>query len=390
MENRELEEIKWPVVTVPRHAPANYPLPESSASIDSPGFAIVRNMFVPVRRSGRALTFPPSFTHAILGVDPVIGTAPPVLQVEGVRKAFGKRTALEGVSFDVGPGERLALLGPNGAGKTTLIRCLSGRTRPDEGRIRLSGRPIGRPGVRDALGVVPQEIAVYPDLTTAENLHAFGRFHNLRGRRLRERVAWALRWTGLESRGSQLVGSFSGGMKRRVNLACGVLHRPQLLLLDEPTVGVDPQSREKIYRMLEELRMAGTSILLTTHHLEEAESFSDRIVIIDRGRVIAGGTLDQLVERTIGPDRLVRLRTDRPLSGPAELSPGHDSVDTRGGVWERVDDRHVSTRIGDVAAELPALIESVRRAGYDVQDVEVRSPSLHHVFLHLTGRELRE
>lgn len=252
------------------------------------------------------------------------------------------------------------------------------------------GQPIGRPGVRDTLGLVPQEIAIYTDLTTSENLCTFGRFHGLRGRVLRERVRWALSWTGLESRANHLVGTFSGGMKRRVNLACGVLHNPKVLLLDEPTVGVDPQSREKIFRMLEELSDAGTAILLTTHHLDEAQAYSDRIVILDQGTVIAAGTFDQLVEETVGRNRVVRLRVDRPLAEEIEPQLNRGRTGTPSIEIRRLGERMLTARIDDVAAELPPLIRSIRDHGYRVDDVEVQSPSLHHVFLHLTGRQLRD
>ncbi len=305
------------------------------------------------------------------------------MEISDLRKTFGSLVALRGVSLELGKGERLALLGPNGAGKTTLIRCLSGRTRPDGGTITLDGQEINEHGARDTLGLVPQEIAIYTDLTTRENLDAFGRFHGLRGRELKSRVDWALQWTGLADRAKHLVGSFSGGMKRRVNLACGVLHSPSVLLLDEPTVGVDPQSRERIFVMLDELSQLGTSILLTTHHLDEAQQRCDRIVIVDKGSVVANGTIGELVEQTVGRSRLVTLTIDRPLAAPIDLDGSVHQIGEAG-------DKLVTARIDDVVAQLPVLLESLRRAGYGVADIDVSSPSLHHVFLHLTGRELRD
>ncbi len=307
----------------------------------------------------------------------------PALQISDLRKAYRSLEALRGVSFTLAPGERLAFLGPNGAGKTTLIRCLAGRTRPSGGEIKLLGHPIHATGVRQSLGLVPQEIALYGDLTTRENLTAFGRFYGLRGKALADRVQWALQWTGLDDRANDLVGSFSGGMKRRVNLACGVMHAPKILLLDEPTVGVDPQSRERIFQMLDELNETGTSILLTTHHLDEAEQRSDRIVILDSGSVIADGKLSDLVEQTVGASRLVRVRVDRPLSVPIRFSD-------RGSEMRPCGDRVFETRIDNVSDQLVGLLDAVRDCGYQVSDVEVHAPSLHHVFLHLTGNELRE
>ena len=309
----------------------------------------------------------------------------PVLEICGLQKSFGSLRALQGVSFSLADGERLAFLGPNGAGKTTLIRCLSGRTRPEAGEIRLLGRPIEESGVRESIGLVPQEIALYGDLTTRENLSVFAKFHGLGRSQVRQQVDWALQWTGLADRASDLVGGFSGGMKRRVNLACGVMHSPRVLLLDEPTVGVDPQSRQRIFKMLDELNRGGTSILLTTHHLDEAQQRSDRIVILDHGKVVADGTIDELVEKSVGTSRLVRLRIDHPLREPLIVGEG----DSRLMIGQRGDDQ-VSTRIDDVSGQLPRLLDVVRHNGYEVSDVEVHAPSLHHVFLHLTGHELRD
>lgn len=306
------------------------------------------------------------------------------LEITDLRKQFGSLVALQGVSFTLPEGQRLALLGPNGAGKTTLIRCLSGRTKPNSGTLRLFGDPIETLGARDSLGLVPQEIALYGDLTTRENLQAFGRFHGLSRRMVSDRVDWALEWTGLAERADDLVGGFSGGMKRRVNLACGVLHSPRLLLLDEPTVGVDPQSRQRIFSMLDDLNRMGTTTLLTTHHLEEAEERCDRIVIMDRGKVIADGDLNQLVERTVGRSRIVKVRFDRPLRAP--ISVGGRSSETIGRRGHDV----ITTRIDDVSHQLPAMLDSAKSSGYKIADVEVQSPSLHHVFLHLTGFELRD
>lgn len=299
------------------------------------------------------------------------------LNVCQLAKRFDSVQALHEVSFSVKPGERVALLGPNGAGKTTVVRCISGRVVPDRGYVELLGKKLSPRSTRSALGFVPQDLAIYKDLSTRENLEAFGRFHGLRGTKLRQSVAWALEWTGLADRRNDQPKTFSGGMKRRVNIACGVMHRPDVILLDEPTVGVDPQSRERIFRMLEELRQDGTAILLTTHHLDEAETHCDRIVIIDHGRVIADGTLSELVTSTIGTKRRVTVQ----LTSPLESSNGFQ---TNGALTE------VRAEIGDVAKELPVLLSKISHDGGQIDDVEVRSPSLHAVFLHLTGRELRE
>ncbi len=301
-----------------------------------------------------------------------------VLRVENATKAFGPTRALAGVTLELRAGELLGLLGPNGAGKTTLVRALAGRLRLDGGTIELFGRRLAPDERREGLGVVPQEIALYPLLTARENLEAFGSLQGLRGADLAERVAWALGWTGLAERSREPVKRFSGGMKRRLNIACGVLHRPRLVLLDEPTVGVDPQSRERIAEMLDGLRAAGASLLLTTHQLDEAEARCERIVILDHGKVIAAGTLAELVRATVGDARAVTLRLDRAPAAPIEglAADGGGTI--------------LRASVRDVDADLAALLRRVAAAGCAVTDLEVRQPRLQSVFLHLTGRELRE
>jgi ABC-2 type transport system ATP-binding protein len=310
-----------------------------------------------------------------------------VLTVTNARKNFGPVAALNGATFDLRQGELLALLGPNGAGKTTLIRAVAGRVTLDGGDIRVFDKVLdGRRTPRE-LGIVPQEVAVYPLLTARENLEVFGRLNGLAGPDLSTQVTWALEQTGLTDRASEVVKQFSGGMRRRLNIACGVLHRPRIVLLDEPTVGVDPQSRDRIYDMLAALAHSGVSLLLTTHHLEEAEARCSRTVIIDHGKVIASGTMAELVAQTVGLHRLVTIRLDAPLDGDAvrSMTTGSDAMST-----DPADDRIVKARLHDVGAELPPLLDRIRLAGRLVDDVEVRGPSLQSVFIHLTGRELRE
>jgi ABC-2 type transport system ATP-binding protein len=301
-----------------------------------------------------------------------------ILRVMGACKRFGTTQALRGAEVELQRGELLLLLGPNGAGKTTLIRAVAGRVRLDQGEIELLGQRLvgAAKEARRVLGIVPQEIALYPLLTARENLEVFGSFHGLAGSARAEAVKAALTWTGLEDRAREPIKGFSGGMRRRLNIACGVLHRPEVVLLDEPTVGVDPQSRERIWEMLDKLRQAGTSLVLTTHQLDEAQTRGDRIVIIDHGKTIANGTFRELVERTVGHRRQITLTLDRPVA-----------VD--GSNTDR-DGHIVRVQVADVAAELPSLLERVRAAGAVVEDVGVQSPTLQNVFLHLTGRELRE
>jgi ABC-2 type transport system ATP-binding protein len=303
-----------------------------------------------------------------------------VLRVTGAYKRFAATQALDGAEFALQRGELLLLLGPNGAGKTTLIRSVAGRVRLDRGQVELLGRPLDGPSgdARRSLGVVPQEIALYPLLTARENLEVFGSFHGLAGAALAAQVADALAWTGLADRAAEPVKGFSGGMKRRLNIACGVLHRPEVVLLDEPTVGVDPQSRERIWEMLDKLKQAGTSLVLTTHQLDEAQTRGDRIVIIDHGKTIAAGTFRELVEQTVGSGRMVTLTLDRPLPRPLD------------GLAAETEGRTVRMKTADVASDLPPLLGRVLEAGCHVEDVGVQSPTLQLVFLHLTGRELRE
>jgi ABC-2 type transport system ATP-binding protein len=300
------------------------------------------------------------------------------LEIHDARKRFGATPALDGMSLTLAEGELLGLLGPNGAGKTTLIRAIAGRLRLDGGSITLFGEPLlpGRP--RRDLGVVPQENALYPLLTARENLETFGRLLGLEGKRLRERCAWALEWTGLADRAGSRVGAFSGGMKRRLNLACGVLHEPRLVLLDEPTVAVDPQSREKIHDMLAALRGDGASLLLSTHYLEEAEARCERIVVVDHGRTLAAGTLGELVEHAGLRGRHVRLTTDG-LSGVVPA-----------GFVREGESQVLTATVNDVGRELPELLQQLAAAGLSVRDLEVRTASLQSVFLTLTGKELRE
>ncbi len=306
-----------------------------------------------------------------------------VLTVSNATKSFGKVTALAGASFDLEAGELLALLGPNGAGKTTLIRAITGRVRLDGGEIRLFGKVMSGGQTPSELGVVPQDVALYPLMTARENLQSFGRLQGLSGKGLGEHVDWALEHTGLTDRDAEPIGRFSGGMRRRLNIACGIVHRPRIVLLDEPTVGVDPQSRDRIYDALAGLRATGVSLLLTTHHLEEAEARCSRTIIIDHGKVIAAGTLSELVDLTVGRHRLVTLRLDAPFDAEPLTRDGAIEIDA-------ADPRVGRARLKDVGLELPPLLERLRRAGRLVEDIDVRGPSLQAVFIHLTGRELRE
>jgi ABC-2 type transport system ATP-binding protein len=316
-------------------------------------------------------------------MDPSSSSSTIPLAVTGASKRFGQVHALDGASLDVGRGRLIGLLGPNGAGKTTLIRAIAGRIALDSGQIALFGRPLTPRDPRPELGVVPQELAIYPLLSARENLEVFGRLYGVSGRALADRVTWALDWSDLASRAGDPTKQFSGGMKRRLNIACSLLHRPAVLLLDEPTVGVDPQSRERIYEMLGSLREDGMAIVLTTHHLEEAQERCERVLIIDHGRIVASGSVPELIADTLGTSRTLTLTLAAPLPDMAEMPDGVTMTGDRRVLRAPTDGAHVDRDVARVAAV-------AARSGVAVRDVALTGASLQDVFISLTGRELRE
>ena len=302
------------------------------------------------------------------------------LLARSVSKRFGQTTALADVSIAVEEGTCFGLLGPNGAGKSTLIRSIVGRTKPDAGTIEIFGEPADSAAARAMIGWVPQDLALYPLLTARENLDTFARYQGLGSKRLSEAIDWCLEWAGLADRANDLVKTLSGGMKRRLNIAAGIIHRPRLILLDEPTVGVDPQSRNRIFDMIGDLREQGATIIYTTHYMEEAERLCDRIAILDRARVIAEGTQDELVTQSFGGSYDVAIR----FAASEEGASGW--VGARGGtVVDGVAHFSVARPI-DIAGVLAAAGEN----SVDITDVSLHRPNLESVFLQLTGRELRE
>jgi ABC-2 type transport system ATP-binding protein len=309
-----------------------------------------------------------------------------VLTCRDLRKRYGEVQAVDGVSFAVHAGEAYGLLGPNGAGKTTTISMLCGLLPADGGEVLVAGQRMEarNPGVRAAIGYVPQEIALYPTLTARENLAFFGRLYGLRGADLDARIDAGLELAGLVDRARDRVDTYSGGMKRRLNIAAGLLHRPRLLVLDEPTVGVDPQSRSAILDTVADLNAGGLAVIYTSHYMEEVERLCQRVGIIDEGRLVAEGTRRELVDALGEADR-IDLTTD---GDGAQLATVLAEVD--GVVRADAADGTVSLLATDGARRLPALLAAAAAADLVVSSVEVVEPDLEAVFLHLTGKALRD
>ena len=310
----------------------------------------------------------------------------PVLWCKNLQKRFKERLAVDGVGFEVAPGETYGLLGPNGAGKTTTISMICGLLGRDGGEVTVAGASLDRdPGqVKAAIGYVPQDVALYPDLSGLENLRFWGRMYGLAGRDLAERVEATLDVVGLTERAGDKVADYSGGMQRRLNIAAGMLHRPRLLVLDEPTAGVDPQSRNAILGNVEALGGQGIGVLYTTHYMEEAERLCDRVGIIDQGRLIAEGTRRELVAR-VGERGRIELTATGDLAGLAAAAVRVDGVDEASVVDGGV---HLVAR--EAGPLLPRLLEAAEHAGAEVTSVELVEPDLEAVFLHLTGKALRD
>lgn len=309
-----------------------------------------------------------------------------MILVEQLEKSYGEVRAVNGVSFEVPPGEIFGLLGPNGAGKTTTIHCLCGLISPTSGRVRIAGADVQRDRVaaRRQMGLAPQELALYESLSARENLEYWAGVYGLRGAALRQRADEALELAGLADRGRDPVRRFSGGMKRRLNFACAIVHRPRVLLLDEPTAGVDPQSRARLLDLVQAQACAGAAVVYTTHYMEEAQQLCRRIAVIDHGRIIAMGTLEQLRSLIGGRDVLrVAGRMDGPRA--AEAAARMEGVEVLGAAEDLL-----SMRVEDGARRLEAILETLRRSGMEVRSVSLEQPSLESLFLQLTGKELRE
>jgi ABC-2 type transport system ATP-binding protein len=309
-----------------------------------------------------------------------------LLEATNLVKTFGDLTAVDGVSFSVAEGETFGLLGPNGAGKTTAISMICGLLEPDDGSITVAGEPISTRSTkgRSAIGLVPQDLAIYPDLTGEENLRFFGRLYGMGGDQLATRTAELLEIVGLSERKDDHTKEYSGGMKRRLNIGIGLLHHPRLLILDEPTVGVDPQSRNAILESVESLAQEGMSVIYTTHYMEEAERLCDRVAIIDEGKVQAEGTRRELVSMVGEMDRVS-------ITGTGNLAAAADALRGIQGVSDAsASDHRIEILATDASSLLPQLLTCITDSGGSIAGVEVVEPNLEAVFLHLTGKALRD
>jgi ABC-2 type transport system ATP-binding protein len=309
----------------------------------------------------------------------------PAIQVLDLHKDFGEVYAVKGVNFDVKQGEIFSLLGPNGAGKSTTISIMSCLLQPTQGEATIMGHSIHKDpmGVKKAIGVVPQEIALYPDLSARANLNFWGKMYGLRGAHLSERVHAVLEMVGLADRQKSRVDTFSGGMQRRLNIALALMHEPDVVIMDEPTVGIDPQSRRHILDNVKRFNQDGMTVLYTTHYMEEAQELSDHIAIMDQGEIIADGTHDELVKLVGEQDRIdltIDFHSEEVFKRWNAVSGVH-RVSSEDGTYTLL--------VEDSNLILPRLFDAANEIGVRITSVEIQEPNLEAVFLHLTGRTLR-
>ncbi len=310
----------------------------------------------------------------------------PILEASGLSKSFGHIEAVKEVSFQIKEGETFGLLGPNGSGKTTTISMICGLLPPDSGSVTVAGEPMTTTSLhpKSMIGLVPQELAIYPDLSARENLLFFGRLYSIAPAELNKRVDEVLGVIGLADRAKDRAGTYSGGMKRRLNIGIGLVHAPTILVLDEPTVGVDPQSRHAILESIEKLAAAGIAVLYTTHYMEEAQRLCDRVAIIDGGSIRAEGTQQELVE-LVGENERIRVTGTGPVKEAAQRVKGLPGVADASSSAEEI-----SVLTPDGGVVLTQVLQQLTEAGMSVGSVVVEKPDLETVFLHLTGKALRD
>ena len=308
-----------------------------------------------------------------------------MIRVKDLQKSYGDLRAVDGISFEVPEGEMLGFLGPNGAGKTTTLSMISGLLKPDRGRVSIGEIDVWHSPkeAKRILGLVPQDLALYEELTARENLMFWGSLFHLPRTELKANIELWLDRVGLKGRGREAVSKFSGGMKRRLNLAIGLVHNPKVVLLDEPTVGIDPQARKNILDIIREIVKEGSTILFTTHHLEEAEALCDRIAIMDHGKILETGSVEELA-KVVGDGDIVSIKgsfTAVQLKTILE----NESVNILNAA------EHTATMsLSHGGLNIAALLQKFSEAGIQVTDISMQKPSLESVFLKLTGRELRD
>jgi len=340
----------------------------------------------PVRKTAAVERSLPSLTTPI----PQSPNTATVLEVSHLRKSYGGTVAVDDLSFRVAAGEILGLVGPNGAGKSTTMMIVAGARTADSGTVTIAGNTAGQGNraVRMLLGVVPQDLAIYADLTARENLEFFGDVYGVSDSELKQRIGRVLAQVGLQSHADQYVRTFSGGMKRRLNFGVALIHEPRFVILDEPTVGIDPQSRSHILDCVRQLAQDGVGVIYASHYMEEVEAICQKVAIIDHGRLLAHGTLDELIDksrndlflRVAGPQIELQLR----LGGLADVVP-------TGGDESRVVIKHDGQSLpGVVAGRLAQVVELLETADFEILSIETHKPSLERLFLELTGRQLRD
>ncbi len=308
-----------------------------------------------------------------------------MITVEHLKKTYGTHVALNGISFSIREGEFYGLLGPNGAGKTTTISIISTILAPDEGTVFINDLPLekNKLACKQLIGVVPQEIALYEKLSAYENLLFWGSLYNIDNKLLRERIDETLRLLGLYDRKDDKISTYSGGMKRRINIASALLHRPKILFMDEPTVGIDPQSRNLIFEVVEQLHKEGMTIIYTTHYMEEAERFCDRIGIIDKGEIVAQGTLQELREisnmRETIVFRFAPIDEAKESSLRQQLSGDYALAGSS-----------LTFAVTDVQRDLPKLVAQCSGLGLEISHIDIQEVNLETIFLKLTGKQLRD
>jgi ABC-2 type transport system ATP-binding protein len=309
-----------------------------------------------------------------------------MIQVRSVSKSFGNIEAVKNVSFTIDRGEIFGILGPNGAGKSTIVNILNTLVKPDKGDVLIDGVNIKDDGdvIKLIMGVVPQEIALYEELSAYENLMFWGGLYDIPNHELKINVKNTLKIVDLVNRKDDRIKTFSGGMKRRINIACSLLHNPKVLVLDEPTVGVDPQNRNHIFEVIERLNNEGMTIIYTTHYMEEAERFCDKIAIIDTGSIIAQGTLKELREISDVKDLLIIKLADANSETVTRITSENPSL------MFDISSNTLKAECGNIGNDIPVIINQIQNAGGEIERMYTQDTNLESIYLKLTGKELRD